>query len=115
MTTARTAPTRAARPDRRPELDAIRTLVVLGLVFFHASLVFDTRDDFYVKNAETTEVTTILAGLAVVWAMPALFLISGLRFSIRTLILFNCSVERISSESELVRLCQRLCSCMTAE
>ena len=78
MTTARTAPVDAQRPQRRPELDAIRTLVVLGLVFFHASLVFDTRDDFYVKNAETTEVTTILAGLAVVWAMPALFLISGL-------------------------------------
>lgn len=71
-----TAPARAAVP-RRPELDAIRTLVVVGLIFFHSSLVFDTRDDYYVKNADTTEVTTILSGLAVVWAMPALFLIAG--------------------------------------
>ncbi|WP_344944983.1 acyltransferase [Sphaerisporangium flaviroseum] len=78
MATARIEPPQAAREGRRPELDAIRTLVVLGLVFFHSSLVFDTRDDFYVKNAETTEVTTIFAGLGGVWAMPMLFLISGL-------------------------------------
>ncbi|GAA1899052.1 acyltransferase family protein [Asanoa iriomotensis] len=63
--------------DRRPELDAIRTLVVVGLVFFHAALVFDENDDFYVKNADTTGVTTVIAGFAVVWAMPALFLIAG--------------------------------------
>ncbi|GAB4050775.1 acyltransferase family protein [Catellatospora paridis] len=70
------APVRAATP-RRPELDAIRTLVVVGLIFFHSALVFDERDDYYVKNADTTEVTTILSGFAVVWAMPALFLIAG--------------------------------------
>ncbi len=63
---------------RRPELDTIRLVVVLGLVFFHAALVFDTRDDFYVKNAQTTEAVTWVAGLGVVWAMPALFLIAGL-------------------------------------
>jgi peptidoglycan/LPS O-acetylase OafA/YrhL len=78
MTTARTLPVHSARPGRRPELDAIRALVVVGLVFFHSALVFDTRDDFYVKNAETTDVPTIVAGLGVVWAMPMLFLIAGL-------------------------------------
>jgi hypothetical protein len=52
--------------------------VVLGLVFFHSALVFDSRDDYYVKNGETTDATTILAGLGVVWAMPMLFLIAGL-------------------------------------
>ncbi|WP_433833072.1 hypothetical protein ACQP2E_17855 [Actinoplanes sp. CA-015351] len=62
---------------RRPGLDAIRLTVVLGLVFFDTSLVFDARDDFYIKNPQTTEVTTYLAGLGVVWAMPALFLIAG--------------------------------------
>nr|WP_221378083.1 acyltransferase [Actinoplanes polyasparticus] len=62
---------------RRPELDAIRLVVVLGLVFFHSALVFDERDDFYVKNAQTTEAVTWVAGLGVVWAMPALFLIAG--------------------------------------
>jgi peptidoglycan/LPS O-acetylase OafA/YrhL len=69
---------RPARPARRPELDAIRAFVVMGLVFFHSALVFDARDDFYVKNPETTGVITIFAGLAVVWAMPMLFMVAGL-------------------------------------
>ncbi|MGW7041304.1 acyltransferase family protein [Streptomyces avermitilis] len=67
-----------ALPERRPELDAIRMLVVFGLIFFHSALVFATDDDYYVKNSETTQVIMILAGFAVVWAMPVLFLISGL-------------------------------------
>ena len=67
----------ATAAGRRPELDAIRTIVVVGLVFVHAALVFDASDDFYVKNPETTAVTTVLAGFGVVWAMPALFLIAG--------------------------------------
>ncbi|MGW0807004.1 acyltransferase family protein [Nonomuraea sp. NPDC002799] len=64
--------------ERRPELDAMRALVVVGLVFFHASMVFDSRDDYYVKNAETTDITLIIAALCVIWAMPLLFLIAGL-------------------------------------
>ncbi|MGW2354648.1 acyltransferase family protein [Actinacidiphila glaucinigra] len=64
--------------ERRPELDAIRMLVVIGLVFFHSALVFAADDDYYVKNAETTEAILITAGFGVVWAMPLLFLISGL-------------------------------------
>ncbi|BCB75680.1 hypothetical protein GCM10022251_27120 [Phytohabitans flavus] len=63
---------------RRPELDAIRLAVVLGLVFFHTALVFDGSDDYYVKNPQTTDAITVLAGFGVVWAMPALFLIAGL-------------------------------------
>ncbi|WP_166354267.1 acyltransferase family protein [Phytoactinopolyspora limicola] len=63
---------------RRPELDAIRALVVLGLFVFHSALVFATDDDFYVKNDETTDAILILGGFAVIWAMPMLFLIGGL-------------------------------------
>ncbi|MGW0082285.1 acyltransferase family protein [Streptomyces sp. NPDC003393] len=74
----RTQPERAASPERRPELDTIRMLVVIGLVFFHSALVFATDDDFYVKNAQTTGAVLIIAGFGVVWAMPLLFLISGL-------------------------------------
>lgn len=77
MAAEQMTPDTATTPGRRPELDAIRTLVVVGLIFFHSALVFDERDDYYVKNAETTEATTVIAGLAVVWAMPLLFLIAG--------------------------------------
>ncbi|MFD6168722.1 acyltransferase family protein [Streptomyces coeruleorubidus] len=75
----RTESPQAALPERRrPELDAMRMLVVVGLVFFHSALVFATEGDFYVTNAETTEAITVIAGFGVVWAMPLLFLISGL-------------------------------------
>ncbi|WP_055717160.1 acyltransferase family protein [Streptomyces torulosus] len=78
-------PRAAAPAPRRGELDVLRALVVLGLVFFHASLVFSPDDDFYVKNGDTTDVVTVLAGLGVVWAMPMLFLVAGLgaRHSLR--------------------------------
>jgi peptidoglycan/LPS O-acetylase OafA/YrhL len=69
---------RPAAAERRPELDAIRAFVVVGLVFFHSALIFDTEDDYYVKNPETTSAIMIAAGFAVVWAMPILFLIAGL-------------------------------------
>ena len=42
------------RLRRRPELDAIRLVVVVGLVFFHSALVFDPQVDFYVRNRDTT-------------------------------------------------------------
>ncbi|MET9858205.1 acyltransferase [Streptomyces smyrnaeus] len=66
-------------------MDAVRMLVVIGLVFFHSALVYATDDDFYVKNDETTGAVLIVAGFGVVWAMPLLFLISGLgaRHSLR--------------------------------
>ncbi|MGW7257549.1 acyltransferase family protein [Streptomyces sp. NPDC054834] len=71
--------------ERRGELDTLRALVVLGLVFFHAALVFSPDDDFYVKNRDTTGAVTVLAGFGVVWAMPMLFLVAGLgaRHSLR--------------------------------
>ncbi|MFD4522779.1 acyltransferase [Streptomyces sp. NPDC058470] len=63
---------------RRTELDAIRTLVVVGLVFFHSALVFATDTDFYVKNRDTTDAILVIAGFGVVWAMPMLFFVAGL-------------------------------------
>lgn len=55
----------------------MRALVVVGLIFFHSVLIFDTRDDYYVKNGQTADLSA-LAALGVVWAMPLLFLTAGL-------------------------------------
>ncbi len=57
-------------------LDALRALIVVGLIFFHSALVFDARDDYYVKNAQTTDLS-LVAAVGVVWAMPLLFLVAG--------------------------------------
>lgn len=83
-----------AEPGRRPALDTLRIVIVLGLVFFHAALVFDASDDFSVKNAETTGVTTIPAGLGVVWAMPLLFVVAGVgaRHSLRNAVTISLAV-----------------------
>ncbi|MCX5559738.1 acyltransferase family protein [Streptomyces sp. NBC_00038] len=67
-----------AASGRRTELDAIRTLVVIGLVFFHSAMVFATDTDFYVKNRDTTDAILVIAGFGVVWAMPMLFFVAGL-------------------------------------
>ncbi|MEU9836765.1 acyltransferase family protein [Streptosporangium sp. NPDC048047] len=72
------APSPATTSGRRAELDSIRVLVVVGLVFFHTALVFDAQDDFYVKNAETTPFTLVVSALGVLWAMPLLFFLAGL-------------------------------------
>ncbi|MEW9555783.1 acyltransferase [Nonomuraea sp. NPDC050783] len=63
---------------RRTELDPLRVLMVAGLVFFHAALVFDAHDDFYVRNAQTTELALVVAAAGVLWAMPLLFFVAGL-------------------------------------
>ncbi|MGI5274524.1 acyltransferase family protein [Nonomuraea sp. CA-218870] len=86
-----------ARPARRGELDSVRVLVVVGLVFFHAALVFDASDDFYVRNAETTGVSIVVSALGVVWAMPILFLIAGFgaRHSLRRRGPAGFAVERL--------------------
>ncbi|MGK5115307.1 MULTISPECIES: acyltransferase family protein [unclassified Geodermatophilus] len=62
--------------DRWPMLDVARAAVVAGLIFFHAALVFDTADDFYVKNDRTADLTPFAAPV-VLWAMPLLFLAAG--------------------------------------
>jgi peptidoglycan/LPS O-acetylase OafA/YrhL len=76
MTTAPTALDQARAAERGHALDALRALVVVGLVFFHSALVFDTRDDYYVKNPQTADLT-LVAGLGVVWAMPLLLCVAG--------------------------------------
>lgn len=66
----------AVQPERRSEMDALRALVVVGLVFFHSALVFDTETDFYVRDDAAAPIA-IAAGPVVVWAMPLLFVIAG--------------------------------------
>ncbi|MCC3770005.1 acyltransferase [Streptomyces sp. UNOC14_S4] len=63
--------------SRLPELDLIRSVVVVGLVFFHSALVFAPHDTFYVKNDTTTGVALVAVALCVPTAMPMLFLIAG--------------------------------------
>ncbi|MDH3249418.1 MAG: acyltransferase [Acidimicrobiia bacterium] len=82
MTTGATSPTRepmtagTRSSERRRDLDLLRMLVVVGLVFFHSARVFDTGS-FYVKNDPTSEAVTIALFFMALWGMPLLFVIAG--------------------------------------
>jgi glucans biosynthesis protein C len=64
-------------PTRRHELDLLRALVVVGLVFFHTAVIFGAGE-FPIKAATENRVATVFLGFGAAWGMPLLFLISGM-------------------------------------
>jgi glucans biosynthesis protein C len=69
---------RTTAPVRRYDLDWLRVLAVLLLIPFHSARVFDVWDDFYVKNADTSEgLTWGVIGFLDAWHMPLLFVLAG--------------------------------------
>lgn len=69
--------------QRRHELDLLRALMVLGLVFFHTARVFDILP-FSIKNGQQSIGMTAFVLFCSLWGMPLLFLIAGFssRFSL---------------------------------
>lgn len=66
----------AQAPGRRAELDVLRALVVVGLVFFHTTVIFGAGE-FPIKAATENRVAAVFLGFGATWGMPLLFLISG--------------------------------------
>jgi glucans biosynthesis protein C len=56
----------AGRPTRRGELDALRALVVVGLVLFHTAVIFGAGE-FPVKAAAENRVVTVLIAFGAIW------------------------------------------------
>jgi len=89
--TARVSPTgssaeltgrRPARPagggaDRRGELDLLRGLVVLGLVFFHSAVIFGAGE-LPIKRAPENVVAVLFVAFGATWGMPLLFVVAGM-------------------------------------
>lgn len=75
----------AQSPGRRPELDALRLLVIFGLIPVHAAYIFVPFFDYYLRGTEILGFTVFVV-VAVIWAMPLLFTTSGmaLRFALRS-------------------------------
>jgi glucan biosynthesis protein C len=78
---ARTAPDGGATveraPARRGELDLLRALVVVGLVFFHSAVIFGPGE-FPVKAETEHLAATAFLAFGATWGMPLLFTISGM-------------------------------------
>lgn len=62
--------------ERRYELDWLRVLAVLLLIFFHSGRVFDLGD-FYVKNSSLSEAMEGFITFIDLWFMPLFFFIAG--------------------------------------
>jgi glucan biosynthesis protein C len=68
---------RVGDATRRGELDLLRALVVVGLVFFHTAVIFGAGE-FPVKARSMNRAATVVLAFGAVWGMPLLFLISGM-------------------------------------
>jgi glucan biosynthesis protein C len=75
--TASAPATAPRKPARRFELDWLRALVVLGLVPYHAAIIFIVGQSEYIKSPQTSQVMRVIVTFLILWGMPLLFLISG--------------------------------------
>ena len=64
------------KPERRYDMDWLRVLAVLLLIYYHAALPF-VPIDWYVKDNSLSISLSILAGFIYQWHMPLLFFLSG--------------------------------------
>jgi surface polysaccharide O-acyltransferase-like enzyme len=71
----------ARKQARRPELDALRLLVIFGLIPIHAAYIFTDLFDYYVRSPEPNMAFTVVVIAAALWAMPLLFVTSGMTLS----------------------------------
>lgn len=62
---------------RRYDLDWLRACVVLMLIPYHTSRLFDIWEPFYVKNGQVSVALTGIRALLDPWGMPLLFVIAG--------------------------------------
>ena len=62
---------------RRHELDWLRALAVLGLIPFHAAVIFTTGSGDYIKSTQTSVSMDLLASFISLWGIQLLFFIGG--------------------------------------
>lgn len=70
-------PTKERTRVRRFELDWLRSLVVLGLIPYHAAVVFAIGPGDYVKSPQRSLVFDLSATIVAFFGMPLLFLVAG--------------------------------------
>jgi glucan biosynthesis protein C len=71
------SPQDAAPGRRRYELDWLRTLVVLGVIPFHALVIFGASSAVFIKSAESVPILALVGGFVLTWGIPLIFLMAG--------------------------------------
>ncbi len=69
--------TRIQRAPRRVELDWLRTLVVLGIIPYHALVIFGASSAVYIKSTQFNPALGVIGGFVLTWGIPLIFLMSG--------------------------------------
>lgn len=64
------------KPERRYDIDWLRSLAMLMVFLFHCARFFD-YDEWHVKNDQLTLGMSIFVGILVQWGMPIFFFLSG--------------------------------------
>jgi uncharacterized membrane protein len=65
-------------PERRYDMDWLRSLVILSLILFHTARIFDPFEANYVTNGQTSRMMfEIFIGVWAPWTMPLLFFLAG--------------------------------------
>lgn len=65
-------------PDRRHDLDWLRVIAIVMLLYFHTAMIFTAEWGWHIKNAETSHLLLELNYFLSRFRMALLFLISGL-------------------------------------
>ncbi|HEX7118236.1 MAG TPA: acyltransferase family protein [Longimicrobiales bacterium] len=69
---------RPAAPVRRHDLDWLRVIAILLLLYYHTGMIFAAEWGWHIKNAETSALVLELNYFLSRWRMALLFLISGI-------------------------------------
>lgn len=65
-------------PERRHDLDWLRVLAILLLLYFHTGMLFTAEWGWHIKNADTSNLVLEVNFFMSRWRMALLFLISGI-------------------------------------
>lgn len=76
-TPIRGQPAQAPLAPRQLELDWLRTLIVLGIIPYHALVIFGASSAIYIKSAQSNPALSLIGGFVLTWGIPALFLLAG--------------------------------------
>lgn len=66
-----------AGPERRVELDWLRTIVVLGIIPFHAVMIFAVSNAIFVRSASASPQMAVIGSFIDAWGIPVIFLMAG--------------------------------------
>jgi hypothetical protein len=55
----------------------LRTLVVLGIIPYHALVIFGASSAVYIKSTQANPVLGLIGGFVLTWGIPTLFLLAG--------------------------------------